>query len=834
MVSTNALELHMKDNILNQIKSFYLPNRIIEAIRSIYAYPLTIVEAPMGYGKTTSVKEVLTLIQANYLWIQLFDGRTDIFWQELCLQIGRLSPVHREKLLSTGFPDDELYRHEAVRIMNEITFPTNTVLVIDDYHLITSPEIHAFLVELIQYKIPNFHIILITRNLEFARFEELVLKHYLYHINKESFEFNEQDIRNYYKQCGVQLKESEIHNLNLHTEGWISALYLLMLHYLEKGCFTNCDSIFNLIDQTIYHSLSQETKDFLMSICLFNSVTLEQASFMWQQDNTLKLLKHISEKNAFITYDSITKSYRFHSIFSTYIKEKFYHKVQTIQYQQFRRVAKWYVQTGDYLEAMHYCILAHDYDYFLEVFEIDQGHSFTNEHKLKFDDYFKQCPNDIRLQHPIALLTYAFCLSTMNDSEQYSFVCQQFLTSLELSQELDDSERNNLMGEYEMLMSLSSYNDMPKMNQCQQRVRTLMNRPLRFLDTKGGWTFGSPSVLFMFYREPGSILELVRLMQEEAMPCYYELTNGHGKGADAIIEAEMHYYQGDMVSAEIMMHKALYQSTQYGQTDILICALFLKMKIALFCGDSTSANAILSQMKKVAQEHFAYSMIHTIDLCEAYLSISLNQKERIPTWIMNGDSSSLRLYFPVVPYINMLFAQSLLLSKDYLKLLGIANELLEITSIFPNLLTQIYLYITIAIANSQLFRDEQAMKALNIALELALQDQLYLPFVENIDNLMPIISKLQKDSIYQNQLKEMIALSSEYRNSMTKQHKDQTLEQSQLTERELEIAKLAALGLTNKEIGAKLYISVNTVKTQLKSVFTKLKITSRALLKQVL
>lgn len=55
-----------------------------------------------------------------------------------------------------------------------------------------------------------------------------------------------------------------------------------------------------------------------------------------------------------------------------------------------------------------------------------------------------------------------------------------------------------------------------------------------------------------------------------------------------------------------------------------------------------------------------------------------------------------------------------------------------------------------------------------------------------------------------------------------------------MTEREREVAQLAAQGLSNKEIGKQLYISENTVKTQLKSIFAKLGINSRILLKQKL
>jgi LuxR family maltose regulon positive regulatory protein len=52
----------------------------------------------------------------------------------------------------------------------------------------------------------------------------------------------------------------------------------------------------------------------------------------------------------------------------------------------------------------------------------------------------------------------------------------------------------------------------------------------------------------------------------------------------------------------------------------------------------------------------------------------------------------------------------------------------------------------------------------------------------------------------------------------------------QLTPREIEIARLAAMGMTNSEIGRQLFISANTVKMALKSIYAKLGINSRVLL----
>ena len=82
-----------------------------------------------------------------------------------------------------------------------------------------------------------------------------------------------------------------------------------------------------------------------------------------------------------------------------------------------------------------------------------------------------------------------------------------------------------------------------------------------------------------------------------------------------------------------------------------------------------------------------------------------------------------------------------------------------------------------------------------------------------IDKDLPAADAFEE--IAQDQLKDIV--DSAYTNDAIKM----------LTRRELEILRLVAEGLTNEEIGKKIFISEKTVKTHLTNIFDKLKVNNR-------
>ncbi|KGK92019.1 LuxR family transcriptional regulator [Desulfosporosinus sp. HMP52] len=816
----------------NITRNLYFPKRITDALKEVTNYPLTIVEAPMGYGKTTAVRELLSRDKVNLIWLRVQDCSLSIFWQRLCRQLGEVDHDRSLSLAALGFPSNSTSRQEALNLFEDMHLKSTTVLVIDDYHLVECPELNSFLEFLVMNESTDLHLLLTARHTELQRTEELSLKGYLLPIEKEAFEFSEQDIKGYYRLCGITLKDNEAARLYALTEGWISALYLIMLQYRENGILETSQDINKLLESTIYQHFPNEIKELLQSLCLLDSFSLEQAIYLSNNKNSEALLAEIIAKNAFVKYDEHLKTYHMHKIFTRYLRHLLEVREEGFQRQLYRKIAEFSLKNEDYIEAMENFYRAEEFESLLLAVEADRGHSIHNEQRGAFIQFFENCPKTVLLRHPTAVLIYALCLFSFNEMERFQQVCGEFAEAVRCNEDLGSESLAQLMGEFELLLSFTEYNNIQKMYEHIKRAEELLKQPAEFLDTKGSWTFGSPSVLYMFYREPGTLRQEVQNLKE-AMPVYSRITNGHGSGSEYVLEAEWHFNRGDFVSAEIEVQKGLYAAKRWSQGDILCCALFLQARLAIIRGDYSQTLNILQKMQEELHGKRWYNLMHTAEVCDSFLQACLKREERIPLWIKERDLDSSGLYFPAKVFLNIVCGRVMLVKGEYLKILGTAEEFLGEAGVFPNLLGEIYTYIYIAAANEKIYRRTAALEVLEKGLDLAAMDEVYMPFVENCDFIQTLLEELVRKGSFREAIRRILEIARVYQPSILQIRREHFQEnRPTLTEREMEIVQLVVKGLTNKEIGERLFITVNTVKTTLKSVFSKLSINNRVLLKQ--
>jgi len=820
-----------------KIKTFdtaavYLTAAFKKQMKMVTQYSCTLVEAPMGYGKTTGVREYLKNMKVRVLWQKLHDSSLSGFWKDFCHLFREADADCCESLLQIGFPTSSSSRETVLGLMQKALSSGATVLVLDDYHLADSPQINDFMEYLLWNELSELHIVLTARYTRLNNLEELILKGYLQHIQKDALEFTQDEIEAYYRMCGVPIQDKDVQNLYTYTEGWISALYLLMLNYKEEGILTTSPNISRLIEKTVYLPFRQEIRDFLVHISFLDTFTLEQAAHMWQKDNTEELLEEIVSRNAFVNRDEKTGIYQAHKIFSEFLQELVKRMEGAEKDELYRQTAKWYAKTGEYISALRFYYLVGDWEALFYVLEEDQGHSMLNDHCAELIAYYEECPASIREKHPVALLVIAICFFSYNETERFAAVCEETGLLLQQNAATENQSLREIEGELELLLSFTKYNDLEKMGEHIKAACNLMERPARFMDTRGGWTFGSPSVLYMFHRESGQLEKELERMRE-ALPYYDRIARGHGAGADHIMEAEISYLRGEFDTAEILAHKALHHANLHQQQDILICAVFLQIRVALFKGDYAYAAYSLQKIKEQTEKGKWHHLMDTITLCQVFLQASLGQKQDIPEWIINGNFASNKIYFPAAAFFNMVYGQVLLVCEEYHKILGNMDYFMENATVFPNLLAQIYTHIYVAAASEKLHRRDAALEEVKKALELAFPDQLLMPFVEHCNLIEPLLSELYHGGMQREFISSVLRLYEPYGRAIRSIVGEYfTKDKPVLTEREAEVAQLVAQGLSNKEIGLQLYITTNTVKTMLKRIFEKLGINSRTMLKQ--
>ncbi|MEM7348891.1 MAG: AAA family ATPase, partial [Chloroflexota bacterium] len=141
-----------------------LTSRLDEALTK----KLTLISAPAGSGKTTVVLEWLRSSTYPVAWISLDDGDNDIsrFLIYLAEALEQCHPNRGKNAIALlRSPTPPTSQTVLASLINElIDLPQKTILVLDDYHVIQTPDIHEGLAYALDHLPPNIHLILTSRS----------------------------------------------------------------------------------------------------------------------------------------------------------------------------------------------------------------------------------------------------------------------------------------------------------------------------------------------------------------------------------------------------------------------------------------------------------------------------------------------------------------------------------------------------------------------------------------------------------------------------------------------------------------------------------------------
>ena len=818
---------------------FFTP-RLREAFSEIHARPLTVVEAPMGYGKTVAARELLYKTRLRVVWTAILGPSAESCWKSFCLAMKRAAPEladTADAMLRLGFPFDAVQAEAARQLVLGADLIRPVLFVFDDAHLLPKQEggraLAHFCELLAQSGIPGLRLICITRNAWAGEKREILrLKGMLAVIGRDVFALGPEEIQEYYALCGFALSPDEARTLHAATGGWISALYLCLLHYAKGGMLSEqvTESLMrSLVEKEAYAPLSSALKELLLILAPLEHVAAEQADFLYGSD-TRALLDELARKNALVFFDPERDVYTPHSIFRQYLLALFSRLPEDRQKAIRRQCGDWFMRTGEIAAAMEAYCAAGEYDLILTVLESDMDRHLVTENAGFFNKMFKSCPEDILERHLAAAFKYAVAAFSAADfasfGKQLAWLAQK-CAALPLGHE-GDSWR----GELEFLHSLAAFNDIEAMSVHHRRANYLLGRPTRLFGQSASWTLGNPSVLFMFYRESGKLNEALRHMHD-CLPHYYQLASYHGAGGEFLLEAEALYHAGRFAEAEVLCHRAEAMASHHTQLGNVICALFLRMRLVFMAGDAERALGLITAMRSLIVKNRDYFLLHTVDLCEGWLYAALGRPDKTPAWVRSALDEGSRLYAFARGWYYIVHGRVLTLRKEYARVLGLFGYLLE-KGLFQNhLLFSIHAHIYLAAAHQGQGRKAQAAEALKSALDAALPDGVHMPFAENSDVLAPVLkTRIGRPD---KRFKAILALAEQVEAGRRAMRDTLSVwKRFGLTRREYEIARLMAEDLPSDNIALRLRISLNTVKFHLKNVYRKTGASSRLALKKML
>lgn len=810
----------------NDLNTIYISERLQEKLRPISRCALTTVVAPMGYGKTTAVNwylnERIKKDHGGVIRISIYTNNLPIFWKSV-----------QNAFRFAGFDFFEDYECPsdpasgglfADDLSHLLAGEADYYIFIDDFHLLTDARIADFLCTLARRIPENVHLVVASRDRFLTGGAVVSLGSKLHQITVDHLRLNHTELSIYAHLCGTELSDRQIESLLHSSEGWFSAVYLNLCSFAEQGKLPdNHSDIYEMFSAAMIDPLPDTQREFLIVMGLADEFSAEMAKFITGNEDTKQLLVDMTSQNAFVSRLADGVTYRFHHMMKECAERAFAALDQEKKTFYLDRYGQWYEDHRQYLHGLASYRKSGNFDAALRVIQKDAGILLAS---LKAEDvleFLSRCPKEVLEKHPLSVLVLMRSMFNWRKIPQMLQLKEFLIQAIDRHKEISEEERGNLLGECDLITSFLMYNDISQMSRFHRSASRQMSRPAISIRNDGGWTFGSPSVLMMFHREPGELLKEQEEMNE-CMPHYYKITNGHGQGAERVMDAEALFVQGNFADAHIALEGAYSQIEENGQECMALCCDFLSMRLSL-CMDIKQRYSFEQRYMDLMKHHNSMWINIFNSTCAYYYALT-GCVDKIPELFGDHRLATVNFLAPGRPMMEMIENQVYLAQGAYAKVIGRREGILAMCEGLHYALVALHVQIQTAAAYEKMGKQGEARAILKQALLAASKDHMVMPFVENFTYLEPLF-KGSMPEIEEKFLEKILSLGKIYgENCKNKGNEKQYPEQFKcLTEQELKLTELMAAHMSNKEIAAKLYLSEGTVKQYINQIYSKLEIT---------
>lgn len=786
-------------------------SRLDEEFMDIFRYALTVVVAPMGYGKTMAVRDFLDRKAVPFLWVRMLGG----LLEELGAAVRKQVPSGESRLPAAEGAA------EIAEALSALAMDQELVVVLDSGHRAADPAEERLLQRLLQPLPSCIHVVWIGRQRLRLLQEGSLVSLYYRIIDKSILQLDLEEMTALAGALDRKCSPQELEWLTEYTGGWFSLVNYLLLENGHRGInrFWVARWTARILEDAAHLQLTGEACELLQILSFSREFTCAQAAAARNlpEEAVYPLLEQLATETVFLS--KVDETYRIPEGVLDFLESRVpgSESEQVLLGEQ--NLARWYVDAGEFTRAIRLLNRRGNWEQILDILDSCTLEELNQAEQEIIRRLCRDLPFSQLARYPAAVIQMAFVLLKTEDrglGEQLLFALKDYAAA----HEYPNYTQKYILGQIELALASGEEQRLRAISLISE-VQAWSQDPARL----SSWI--APGLLCSFHRIKGGLLAEVEAFKSLCEEAEYRRVPVSGRCA-AILQAEYCLEIGELKTAKYYALEAASQGGDQDNAFLHICVFFILARVMILEGRREEGLNLLRQLEGWNGEHEprdAGRFTSMADICKGYLCATVGRWDQVPAWICENASQSRRLSgFSSYGYI--IRAWSLTGQGAFMEFELMAREWKKHIERNDFLWAEIHYRIHRAISARELYGMQAAAEELKQAFLAALPDRVITPFVENGQALLPILSYAIEHQIIELSQPEIGRLN-QMLSSFLRRKVYVSGRKNLLSRREKEILRLLEKGLNYQEIADDLVISKLTVRKHMQNIYTKLNVSDR-------
>ncbi len=389
--------------------------RVTGLLKQSLNYPLTVLVAGTGYGKSTSILSFIETLDIPVFWysVSATDRDPQVFLANLFTAFNQHGSKLGQEALRMHEGSETEPLDSLVTLVNtlstQLTGPA--LFVLDDFHTVTqSSEVMTLMNWLIEHLPTHLHVLIASRTApEFASMNQKRVKGQVLELGPEQLTFTPPEIRALFQRAyQVEVADTDVQVLFERTEGWAIVLQMIwqslrikpsvnLGKLLEDDTYSSTN-LFEYLAEEVLDQQSPEVQNFLLRTSILSILESDLCDFLMDSQNSVYVLAELYRSSLFL--EQLRPGfYRYHHIFRQFLQSHLLQNPELAR-ELHRKVAS-YLTAHEYWEqAIAHLLSAGDYRQVAMLLN-DVGPRMVQSGRYESLGYWiGEIPEEVQSQHP--------------------------------------------------------------------------------------------------------------------------------------------------------------------------------------------------------------------------------------------------------------------------------------------------------------------------------------------------------------------------------------------------------------------------------------------------